>query len=235
MGKTLKQQNRPQLVVFLAVNVIGIGAALFGLNAAATLFAEFLHGNFANLGRVIVLPAMSALVLGIISWLLPAALKETVVFWRVGPRRLPSSKAFTVIAPADPRIDMSKLSARLGKLPAEPETQNALWYAAYRKHGKEPAVIDAHGAYLLYREMTALVPFIACITFGLAIAAPVARNNLVVVGSLLLLEYLVLMLATRNAGARLVGNVLAVEAAISGKKGSPATEKPRSTKAPKAG
>ena len=218
MKRTLKQQNRPQLVVFLLANVSAIAAAQFGLDAVSTLFVEILGGNYASIGKVIALPTLAALVLGIISWVLPAAIKETLVFWRVGPRRLPSSKAFTVIAPADPRIDMSKLSARLGKLPAEPETQNALWYAAYRKHGKEPAVIDAHGAYLLYREMTALVPFIACFTFGLAIAAPVARNNLVVVGSLLLLEYLVLMLATRNAGARLVGNVLAVEAAISGKK-----------------
>src|ERR1700674_5428940 len=189
MGKTLKQRNRPQLVVFLIANVMSIGAALFGLNAVAALFAEFPRGNPANLGKVVVLPAIAALVLGIISWVLPASFKETLVFWRVGPSRLPSSKAFTVIAPADPRIDMANLTARLGTLPAEAGAQNALWYAAYRKHEKEPPVVDAHSAYLLYREMAALVPFIACVMFGLAVAVPAARNHLAAVGSLLLLEY----------------------------------------------
>jgi len=235
MKKTLKQQNRPQLIVFLVANVLAIGAALFGLSAVSTLFAEILSGNLPSIGKSIALPALAALVLGIISWMMPVAIKETLVFWRVGPARLPSSKAFTVIAPADPRIDLKRLTARLGTLPAEPEKQNALWYATYRKHGKELSVMDANGAYLLYREMAALVPFIACVAIGLALAVPIARSNLEVVAIVLLLEYVVLMFATRNAGTRLVGNVLAVEAAISGKKGNTAVRKPQSSKATKAG
>jgi hypothetical protein len=125
---------------------------------------------------------------------------------------------------------MARLTARLGALPAEPDKQNSLWYATYRKHGKEPSVMDANGAYLLYREMAALVPFIVCTAFGLALVVPLARNNLGVIGTVLLLEYVVLMFATRNAGTRLVGNVLAVEAAISGKKEETAVAKPRSSK-----
>lgn len=234
MKRTLKQQNRPQLVVFLLANVSAIAAAQFGLDAVSTLFAEILGGNYASIGKVIALPALAALVLGIISWVLPAAIKETLVFWRVGPRRLPTSTAFTVIAPGDLRIDMVRLTARLGTLPAEPDKQNALWYATYRKHGKEPAVMDANGAYLLYREMAALVPFIACTAFGVALAVSIARSNLVVVGTVLLLEYVVLMFATRNAGTRLVGNVLAVEAAISGQKAEAAISKSRSSKRQKA-
>lgn len=235
MKKSLKQQNRPQLIVFLVANVLAVGAGLFGLNAVSTLFAEVLGGNLPSIGKIIALPALAALVLGIISWILPAAIKETLVFWRVGPRRLPSSKAFTVIAPADPRIDMARLTARLGALPQEPDKQNALWYATYRKHGKELPVMDANGAYLLYREMAALVPFVACAAFMLTLAVPIMRGNLDVVGTVLLLEYVVLMFATRNAGARLVGNVLAVEAALSGRKEKTAVTRPRSSKASKAG
>lgn len=235
MKKSLKQQNRPQLIVFLVTNVLAVGAALFGLNAVSTLFAEVLGGNLSSIGKIIALSAVAALVLGIISWILPVAIKETMVFWRVGPHRLPSSKAFTVVAPADPRIDMARLTTRLGTLPHEPEKQSALWYATYRKHDKELSVMDANGAYLLYREMAALVPFIACVAFGLALAVPIVRGNLEVVGTVLLLEYVVLMFATRNAGTRLVGNVLAVEAAISGKKEDTAVTKPRSSKASKAG
>lgn len=233
MKKSLKQQNRPQLIVFLVTNVLAIGAALFGLDVVSMSFAEVLGGNVSSVGKIIALPAVATLVLGIISWILPAAIKETLVFWRVGPRRLPSSKAFTVIAPGDPRIDMTRLIARLGTLPTEAEKQNALWYATYRKHGKELSVMDANGAYLLYREMAALVPFIACVSFGLAFAVPIARSNLELVGTALLLEYVVLMFATRNSGTRLVGNVLAVEAALSGQKEGTAVKKTQSSGAPK--
>lgn len=230
MKKSLKQQNRPQLIVFLVTNVLAVGAALFGLNAVSRLFAEVLGGSLPSIGKIIALPAVAALVLGIISWILPAAIKETMVFWRVGPHRLPSCKAFTVVAPADPRIDMARLTTRLGALPHEPEKQSALWFATYRKHDKELSVMDANGAYLLYREMAALVPFIVFVSFGLALALSSARGNLEVVGALLLLEYVVLMLATRNAGTRLVSNVLAVEAAISEKKGAATVSKPPSPK-----
>lgn len=234
MKKSLKQQNRPQLIVFLVTNVLAIGAALFGLNTVSTLFTEVLGGNLHSIGKIIALPAMATLVLGIFTWILPADIKETLVFWRVGPRRLPSSKAFTVIAPADPRIDIARLTPRLGGLPHEPEKQNALWYATYRKHGEELSVSDANGAYLLYREMAALVPFIACFAIALAVALPNARGNLEAVGAIVFLEYVVLMLATRNAGTRLVSNVLAIEAATTSKKEGTVITKARSSKASKA-
>lgn len=54
MKKTLKQQNRPQLIVFLVANVLAIGAALFGLNSVSTLFAEVLGGNLVSIGKIIV-------------------------------------------------------------------------------------------------------------------------------------------------------------------------------------
>lgn len=233
MKKSLKQQNRPQLIVFLVTNVLAVGAALFGLSALTTLFAEVLGGNFASMGKIIALPAVAALVLGIISWILPTNVKETVVFWRIGPYRLPSSKAFTVIAPADPRIDMARLTARLGTLPHDPAKQNALWYATYRKHDNELSVTDTNAAYLLYREMTVLVPFIAFAAFGLVLAVPNAREHLEMLGAILLLEYVVLMLAARNSGARLISNVLALEAATSGAREVTATTKSRTSKVSK--
>lgn len=64
--------------------------------------------------------------------------------------------------------------------------------------------MDANGANFLYRELAALVSFIACASFGLALALLSAKGNLEVVGTVLLLEYVVLMFATRNAGTRLV-------------------------------
>lgn len=65
--------------------------------------------------------------------------------------------------------------------------------------------------------MSALAPFIVCAALELVLAVPLASANLLVVGTVLLLEYVVLMFAIRNAGTRLVANVLAVEAALLGR------------------
>src|SRR3954451_11102359 len=105
--KTLKQGNRPKLVTFLLLNGLAIASILLCLPAVGALFTEALNGDLRGLGKLAVVPALLTLVLGVINWILPAAAKETLVFWRPGPPRLPSSRAFTVIAPNDPRIDMA--------------------------------------------------------------------------------------------------------------------------------
>lgn len=95
--------------------------------------------------------------------------------------------------------------------------------------------MDANEENFLYGEIAALVSFIACASFGLAPALLSARGNLEVVGTVLRLEYVVLMFATRNAGTPLVGDVLALEAATSGKKEHTTIAKPRFSKASKMG
>lgn len=42
-----------------------------------------------------------------------------------------------MVAPADCRIDIARLTVGLGTLPREPEKQDALLYATYRKHDSE--------------------------------------------------------------------------------------------------
>ena len=157
-----------------------------------------------------------------------------MVFWRLGVRRLPSSEAFTKIAHADVRINFNELSSRLGALPEDYQRQSALWYARYRKHMKETAVTDANAAYLLYREMTAIMPVVLLIVLigGMTTHTDWLRIFVCCFGACA--EYLLVMMAARNAGTRLVANVLAIEGA-SLKQTAAETPKVPVSRAPRSG
>ena len=93
MSKTLKQRNRPQLTTFAIVNVALLGIIELGPQRALTLADEIAKGDWATLGKVIATPAVAALVLGVIGWAVPKEWKEVLIFWRIGDRCLPSSRA----------------------------------------------------------------------------------------------------------------------------------------------
>jgi hypothetical protein len=210
--KSLKTLNTPKVITFVVVNLAIIGIALYGFEQISSVLREGLKGELAPLVRVLGLPAVGSLAVGLLSWLIPRNWKEILVFWRLGARRLPSSEAFTSIAPADLRINMKQLSNQLGPLPTENAEQNTLWYSVYRKHCKEAAVNDANGAYLLYRDMSAIVPLIlmAAIVLGAVLGVSFTRTAALLAG--ICVEFILLMVACRNAGRRLVANVLAIEA-----------------------
>lgn len=213
MSKTLKQRNQPQLVTFTIVNVVVLSVIALGTQRMLSLADDIAKGSWATLGKVIAIPAVAALLLGLISWAVPREWKETLIFWRLGERCLPSSRAFSQIATSDPRIDAASLSDQLGTFPIGPSKQTAAWYAIYRRHVNEPSVEDAHGAYLLYREMAGLVgvSLIAALIMGICFhlsCKPIAIGE-----SFLVMEYCVVMLAARHSGEHLVANVLAIASA----------------------
>jgi hypothetical protein len=218
MSKTLKQQNQVALVLFVVANACAITVLLAGWDSFNAFLSEALKGNWAIIGRTLGLPAIAGLLVGIISWVLPRRFKEMLVFWRDGERCMPSSRAFSKIAASDPRIDSAQLKVRVGEFPQSPAEQSARWYAIYRTHAKEPAVDDANRAYLLYREMTALVPImlLTLLVVGL-IAQSASRLNWAIAVGVLVFEFVLVALAGRNAGSRLVANVLAIEASTTKK------------------
>ncbi len=211
--KSLKSANQPKLITFVVVNLVLAGIALAGHEKVVSLLRDGVKGDWALLARAVSLPAVGSLAVGLLGWLIPREWKEVLVFWRLGPGRLPSSEAFTKIAPNDLRIDVKQLSARIGSLPTDSAQQNTIWYSVYRKHSNEAAVNDANSAYLLYRDMAALVPVLAVTTIalGLAVGAGAARMTELLLG--ICVEFLLVVVAARNGGRRLVGNVLAIEAA----------------------
>lgn len=211
--KSLKNANQPKMITFVVANLILAGTALAGHEKVASLLHDGVKGDWALLARVVGLPAIGSLAVGLLGWLVPREWKEVLVFWRLGPGRLPSSQAFTKIAPNDPRIDMKQLSARVGSLPSDSVQQNTVWYSVYRKHSKEAAVKDANGAYLLYRDMAALTPILLFTTIPLAVAVDASAGRTVGLMIGVSVEFLLLVVAARNGGLRLVANVLAIEAA----------------------
>jgi len=211
MSKSLKQKNQPQIITFLVVNACALFAVILGPSAVLKFIGEVSKGDFALLGKLVAVPAALSLFVGIVGWSLPRTWKEALVFWRADANRLPSSRAFNELAAKDPRIDVDRLRNRVGKFPTEPSKQTALWYGVYRKHCAEAPIEDANGAYLRYREMTALLALLmlAAVILTLWKGIPWAKSIIIYV--LVVTEYLVVMQAARNAAKSLVTNVLAVE------------------------
>jgi hypothetical protein len=214
MSKTLKQKNQPQIITFLVVNVCTLLAVILGPNAVLKFLGEASKGDFALLGKLVAVPAVLSLLVGTIGWTLPRTWKETLVFWRLGASRLPSSRAFSELMARDPRINLERLRNRVGKFPKEPAKQTVLWYGVYRKHCSEPPVEDANAAYLRYRDMTALLPLLvaACVILTVWRGTPWTKS--IATYGLFLAEYLIIAQAARNAAKSLVTNVLAVESTV---------------------
>jgi hypothetical protein len=78
-------------------------------------------------------------------------------------------------------------------------------------------------AYLLYRDMTALVVLLACVVFAVDVVLAVPWRTLAFSVAVLVGEYLVVALTARNASNRLVANVLAVEGSVENKSSPKAT------------
>jgi hypothetical protein len=213
MPKSLKEKNQTQLITFVLANAIGLGVLLQGFRQVLMLLDSVTKGNVAVIFRLVAIPAGLALLIGILGWAVPRRWKETVIFWRIDRNCLPSSRAFSVIALNDPRIDRKRLAKKHGPLPNEPGQQTVLWYNLYRKNAENGAVEDAHCAYLRYREMTALaVTIMAVFLVAAGLVHPPGRA--IVLGiSVIAAQYLLLLVAARHAAGHFVSNVLAIESA----------------------
>lgn len=211
MAKSLKEKNQPQLITFVLANAIGLGILLEGTKQVLFLIDSASKGNIAVIGRLIAIPAGLALLIGLIGWAVPRRWKETVIFWRTDKNCLPSSRAFTVIALNDPRIDRRRLAKKHGPLPSAPDQQTVLWYSLYRKNAENGAVEDAHSAYLRYREMTALGVTIMAVFLVAAELVHLPVRTMLIGSSVIAAEYLLLLVAARNAASHFVSNVLAIE------------------------
>lgn len=212
--KSLKQQNRYQLAAFVSANVVALGVIVLGWDRVVGLLNGVATGDLAAFSRLVVAPVVVGLAIALATWVVPPAVKECLVFWRSGPNRLPSSRAFSEIAKSDPRVNIQVLKATMGAIPRSAREQSAAWYAIYQRHRDEHSVRDAHGAYLLFRDMCVLViGLILVCTVYTAISYPVEIRSVGIAFGVLAAEFLLTAIAARNAGRRFVANALAVESA----------------------
>lgn len=162
----------------------------------------------AGVGRALITTVMPVAVLLIVN-VLPSDVKAMLVYWK--PRGvLPGSEAFTKYGPADPRVDMTALKKNAGQLPTTRSDQNSKWYQLYSQVQNEPAVVEAHKLFLMYRDMAALsLPLVVFVPIALYLV-DAAQKTLWLAAALFLAQYLLNALSARWSGIRFVCNVLAV-------------------------
>lgn len=203
--KSLKEQNKPNLILFIAWNVIVLLVVLSSpiyLNDGEEIARKILSEDSLFM-------IFSPLLLIVLNGILSSRLKVFMVFWR-WKNGLPGHRAFSKYMHSDPRINKDGLKNRHGIFPADPASQNSLWYSFLNKHKENIIVRDSHKAYLLTRDMTAISSvFILGIV---VILFSDAYNQLKWLSCVYFVaQYLVIMTVARNYGKRFTCNVLAIE------------------------
>lgn len=201
---SLKSQNQRALLAAISLNA-GAFAALLGVNV---LLSSGLALNLPALLKSVASAGATLLLCGVVNHQLNPVTKARLVFWRWRDP-LPGTEAFSKLGPGDPRITMSIIAARLGPLPTAPAQQNAAWYRLYRQVADEPAIEEAHKAFLLYRDYASLafLCLVAMSPLALWLARPIGTAATYAVA--LLAQYLLVRNAAADRGRRLVCNVLA--------------------------
>lgn len=186
---------------YLAPIVVAYAAAagLLGIDRVAQVQILIQHAGFAGLAGIVML---------VLQELFPRSAKEVLVFWRLRDR-VPGCRAFTGIAPKDPRVDPTDLAVLLPSTPMTPTEQNALWYKWLKATESDTAIADNHRRFLILRDSAVLLALLTLATPVLLLwpASDTART--LMLGGGVLLTYVVVALSARNAAVRLVGNVVA--------------------------
>jgi hypothetical protein len=210
-GKSLKEQNRWQLWIIVAVNSL----FLYGVVQANAVKADGLRAAFTNAQNLV--PVGLALVIAtVLNGLVSADMKARLVFLR-WHYALPGHRAFSKYAVRDPHIDMSALEKlHGGPLPVDPVEQNRTWYRIYKTVESEHAVRQVHRDFLLLRDYTGLwAVFIAFYGAAALYAIPSTRTAWIYV-AVLIGQYAVARQAASNYGVRVVTTVLARRASREG-------------------
>jgi hypothetical protein len=205
MAKSLKEQNRWQVWLFIFLNSL----VLYGVTQAdAVKFAD-LCSIVTDASKLIPFGLAIGIATVLNGLLDPNAAKARLVFlrWRGA---LPGHRAFSRYMHADPRIDPRQVEKAVGSpLPVEPTLQNRVWFRLYKTVENDPPVLQVHRDFLLTRDYTGLA-FLFIIFYGAAgfFTAPSTKVALIYLG-FLLLQYLVVRQAASRYGIRLVTTVLA--------------------------
>lgn len=203
----LKSKNTWWLRLFIGVNLAVFLSVVVGQSFTEETIMHCWQRLSAKDGLFVVCFPLVAIVLNTV---LGDLGKARLVFWR-WRNPLPGCRAFSVIMSADPRIDVTRLKSRLGSLPSDPKDQNAIWYRLYKSHSDKVMILEAHRAYLLTRDMTALA---AVFMLSLSIAAFVISPGwkfALLYSVILSAQYLIVATSSRNYGNRFVANVLTEE------------------------
>ena len=201
----LKKSNKPALKSFAVINVVvfwGIFVSGVDLSTIPDLWRSISvkDGLFA---------AVAPLATFVLDGLLTANAKARLVYWR-WQNPLPGSTAFSKHLLNEPRADREQLNQRWGPLPQAMPDQNTLWYRIYKHVESEFRVHEANRAWLLSRDLTGYaVVFLPCLGIPtLVMDTPETAASWYL--AFLFLQSLLIVVAARTYGIRLVCTVLAI-------------------------
>lgn len=203
-SKTLKGRNLAWLVATLVLDCLVLLVWAFH-TAVEDLTPTRLAIIRGSLTTLLPIPAL------ILSSLISANIKAVIVFWRIN-YPLPGSRAFSMHAPADHRIDLAKLKKHVGEFPVDERGQNAKWYGLYKQVDSDPSVADSHKNYLLFRDIAAMSLILLLVVPAVMYFNSIDKARILICAIWFLGQYLVAAFAARNTGVRFVQNVLAVHA-----------------------
>ncbi len=220
MAKTeyLKKSYQKQLRIVAVLNI-------------AVFWGVFVfHADFSTLWtlissistRTVITALVAPICVFLLDGLLSADSKARVIFWRFS-HPLPGSRAFSTHLRQESRADPDYLVNRWGVFPDDPAEQNRLWYRIFQHVENEIRVYEAHRAWLTARDLTAF-SFLFLIFLGTAtLISDIPWTTAWYYLSILVFQYLVMMITARNLGIRFVRTVLAVASHSVNRNNSPKT------------
>lgn len=194
--KTIREKNRLQIFSFILLNYTFISIYYY------TIPKEI--ANYIEWGKTIGIFVFINLFVSLINGLIPRGLKEIIVFWRI-KNRLPGFYSFSKYALKDSRISMKDLNIKLGILPSLPKEQNELWYKIYKEFENDSQILEIHRLYVLSRDLASIV----IILIGFYFASIIFVKFSIIVLCILLLQYFLLVIISRNYCRQFVVDVLA--------------------------
>ncbi len=203
-SKTLKGRNLAWLVATLVLDCLVLLIWAFH-SAVEDLTPTRLAVIRGSLTTLLPVPAL------ILTSLLSTNVKAILVFWRI-KYPLPGSRAFSVHAHADHRIDLAKLRKHVGEFPIDERDQNAKWYGLYKQVDSDPSVVDSHKNHLLFRDIAAMSLILVLAVPTTIYFSDIDQSSALICGGWFLSQYLIATIAARNTGVRFVQNVLALHA-----------------------
>jgi hypothetical protein len=206
MAQRIKDTYQKYLWIFIAFNII-LFWSILAKGFFSIAFANDKLSVFFDVKSILFI--LSPIISLILSSLLSNSIKEVLVFWRVRDR-LPGCRAFTCLIKKDTRIDCLELERLVGSFPDDPAEQNRLWYKFYKGCEDDKIVIGSHRDFLLTRDLCSISFLLIMIL--LPISLMFFQNNVLKISYSLFLvvQYLVLSIASKNFGNRFACNVLAI-------------------------
>lgn len=206
MATPLKDQNTLRLT---AVALANMAVYFMILSADALSAADF--QRLAEQIDELFPPALTIALMTVANGLIDAQTKARLVFWRWS-NPLPGSRAFSVHARQDPRVDIGSLERKLGRFPEDEREQNVTWYRLYRSVASDPSVSHNHRDFLFARDYAALAVLFLFALGGLAIYEIYDWAQTLPYIGFLLVQYLAVRHVAVRYGNRFVATVLAVKA-----------------------